>query len=126
MFGRRLSELEIASYDLVPPEVAGGARVARIPFVPGGYAGITLGRLVLLARPTAADGNSALLAHELIHVRQWTEQGGVRFLATYLSSFCRNLTKHRRWGTAYHAIEAEVEAREATAEWLRRRRPDLI
>ena len=40
---------------------------------------MTLGRVILLRRDHAGD--EALLAHELVHVRQWRELGPVRFLA---------------------------------------------
>ncbi|MGB5759016.1 MAG: DUF4157 domain-containing protein [Acidimicrobiales bacterium] len=124
MVGRPLNAIEIASYDMVPPELARRVRVRRVRFLPGGYAGMTLGHTVLLARDVEADGNSALLAHELVHVRQWSERGRVRFSTQYLNSFARALARHRRWNRAYHSIDAELEAKKETTDWLRRRTRD--
>lgn len=127
MVGRPLNDVEVESYDVVSSEIARRVRVVEVPFIPGGYAGMTLGRNVLLARTVAPDGNSALIAHELVHVRQWSELGAVGFSATYVSSFVRNLTRHRRWNRAYSNIDAEVEAKNETTDWLRRRsRGDMI
>ena len=63
MVGRRLSEAEIQSYDVCPAELAGRVRVIQLPFLPGGYAGMTMGRTVFLARKVSAAGDSSLLAH---------------------------------------------------------------
>ena len=119
--GRPLNDIELEAYDLLPRDLARRVRVHRVRGLPGGYAGMTLGTHILLARPVDDDGTSALLAHELVHVRQWTDQGLVGFSASYVSSFGRNLSRHRRWSRAYHDIEAEREARRETTAWLRRR-----
>lgn len=124
MVGRPLNKTEIESYDVLPADLARRVRVVQIPFIPGGYAGITLGRHVLLAREVDADGNSSLMAHELVHVRQWQELGLVGFSARYLKSFSINLVGKRRWKSAYSAIDAEVEARQVATDWLRRRTRD--
>ncbi len=119
---RALTPHEIEAYDLISPDLLRTVRVVDIPFVPGGFAGITLGRWVCLADPQPTTGESSLLAHELVHVRQWSEQGVVRFSANYLWSFARGLREHRNWDAAYRAIPAEVEARAEAIEWLRRLR----
>ncbi len=126
MAGRPLTSAELEAYDMVSADVAARVRVFRVPFIPGGYAGMTLGRHILLARDVAADGDSALLAHELVHVRQWTELGVVGFSGRYVGSFAKNLAKHRRWNKAYHAVDAELEAKRETTDWLRRRTRDNI
>lgn len=126
MVGRALNDDEIEAYDVVSADVAGRIRVVKVPFIPGGYAGMTLGRHVLLAREVADDGSSALMAHELIHARQWSELGVVGFSGKYVSSFARNLARHRRWQRAYSNIDAEVEARQETTDWLRRRARDAM
>ncbi|MEM7274486.1 MAG: hypothetical protein AAF547_15480 [Actinomycetota bacterium] len=116
-----MSETEVAAYDVVPAEIARRVRIIRIPLIPGGYAGMTLVRTVLLARDVEPDGSSPLLAHELVHVRQWTEEGILRFSSSYLGSFLRNLARLRRWNAAYHQIDHELEAKQETTDWLRRR-----
>lgn len=126
MAGRSLNAAELESYDMVSADIARRVRVVQIPFIPGGYAGMTLGRTILLAREVGADGDSALLAHELVHVRQWNELGIVGFSGRYLSSFARNLVRHRRWKAAYHDIDAELEAKQETTDWLRRRTRDRL
>ena len=89
--------------------------------LPGGYAGMTLGYTILLAKEVDEEGNSPLLAHELVHVRQWAERGRLGFSTSYLGSFARGLRVHRSWNRAYLSVEAEAEARRETAEWLRRK-----
>jgi len=119
--GRPLNDIELDAYDVLPRELARRVRVHQVRGIPGGYAGMTLGRHVLLARAIEADGTSALLAHELVHVRQWADQGLVGFSTRYLSSFGRNFSRHRRWSPAYNDVDAEREARQETTDWLRRR-----
>lgn len=126
MVGRRLNNIEVDAYDVVGPDIARRVRVVKVPRIPGGYAGMTVGRTVLLAREVDSDGSSALMAHELVHARQWTEQGAPRFLSTYLTSFAKNLRQHRRWKVAYNNIDAELEAKRETTDWLRRRSRDRM
>lgn len=64
------------------------------------------------------EGNQKLLAHELVHVRQFGEQGRLRFLATYGAAYLVNLVRLRRHRAAYLAIPAEAEARAETAAWV--------
>ncbi len=118
---RRLRAIEIDSYDHLDPALARRVRVGRIAALPGRYLGITLGTFVLLATDEPDDGTSALLAHELVHVRQWTEQGRIRFTLRYVAAFAGNLARYRRWHRAYRDIPAEVEARAIAGDWSRRR-----
>jgi hypothetical protein len=74
-----------------------------------GVAGMTLGRFVLLRREHLDD--EALLAHELVHVRQWRELGVPRFLWRYLSAYARGRVSGLSHTAAYNAIPLEVEAR---------------
>ena len=114
---RKLSEQEIESYDLLPAELARKVRVVRLPPVGGPFHGITLGRFVFLGKPTCAKGTSKLLAHELVHVRQWYELGVVGYLLHYIPDFVRELRRQRRWMSAYRDIKAEVEARADADRW---------
>ncbi|MGF1597706.1 MAG: hypothetical protein ACFCVK_12380 [Acidimicrobiales bacterium] len=117
---RRLTGYEISCYDVLPREVAQRVILVRLPRLPGPFAGMALGRVVFLGRDIPPDGSSALLAHELTHVRQWTEIGAVGFTAAYLAHFGRSLARTRSWHQAYRAIGAECDAREAADRWLGR------
>jgi hypothetical protein len=114
---RSLSDDEVAAYDVLPPALARRARLVRVPALPGGYSGMTLGRWILLRAEAAPTGTSALVAHELVHVRQWHERGVPRFLARYLADFARGVARHRRWRAAYRDISLEVEARAEAQAW---------
>ncbi len=119
---RRLNEVEIAAYHHLDPTLARRVRVAKIPALPGRYQGVTIGPLVLLQTAEPDDGSSALLAHELVHVRQWREQGPARFAARYVWSFTSSFWRCRRWNEAYRDIPAEVEARAEASQWMAQRR----
>jgi hypothetical protein len=73
---------------------------------------MTLGRVILLRRDHAGD--TALLAHELVHVRQWRELGGARFLWRYLGAYFQGRAAGLGHQRAYEAIPLEVEARTLT------------
>ena len=96
--GRPLSEAELSSYDVLPLPLAKRVRVLSVPRLPGGYDGMTLGRFIILARQIDDTGNSSLLAHELVHVRQWADLGLLNFSSSYVLSFLGGLRTHRRWG----------------------------
>lgn len=116
---RRLEGPELARYDL-DPELARRVRVVRVPFLAPGSSGMTLGRFVLLTSDLDRSGTRELLAHELVHVRQFAEAGVVRFLAGYLRDYLRGLLRLRNHRQAYLAIPAEVEARAEARAWARR------
>ena len=119
--GRPLNQAELDSYDVLPKYLARRVRIVAVPTLPGGYDGMTLGSTILLAHEVDEEGNSPLLAHELVHVRQWADRGRIRFSGRYLGSFLRGLRLHRSWKHAYLSIEAETEARREASEWLRRK-----
>ncbi len=117
---RRLSAFELDLYDHISADLRAKTRVVSVPFILGGYDGMTLGPFVLLKQSLSPDGHSLLLAHELVHVRQWKELGTRRFLRSYLSDFVKGLKTHRSWRVAYRAIGLEVEARDLANEWQKR------
>jgi hypothetical protein len=119
---RRLNPDEVASYDLVAPAIARRAVLIRVPLLPPGAVGLTSGRFVLLRRDEPEDGSSDLIAHELVHVRQFAEAGRLRFAATYLLAYLHNLVRFRRHRLAYLNIPAEQEAYGMSREWLAARR----
>lgn len=118
---RRLTSTEVDAYDLLPPELAERVVILAIGYLPGRYSGLTLGRFIFLTEMASTDGGEPLLAHELVHVRQWTELGVVGFGFRYLRDFLAGLARHRRWRQAYLDIEAEQEARQLATAWARRR-----
>jgi hypothetical protein len=96
-------------YPLVPPADVARARIVDVPYLTPGVAAMTLGWVILLRRDHAGD--SALVAHELVHVRQWRELGAPRFLWRYLSAYARGRASGLNHQRAYEAIPLEVEAR---------------
>ena len=81
--------------------------------VPPGAAAITIGPVVSVRRRAAHD--ERLMAHELVHVRQWRDLGVLGFLRRYLGAYLRwRLRGYSHWG-AYRRIPLEVEA-----EWQAR------
>ena len=84
------------------------ARVVPVPFVSPGSAAMTLGRWILIRRDRLDD--AALLHHELVHVRQWREQGVLGFLTRYLSAYLRGRLRGLGHWDAYRGIPAEAEA----------------
>lgn len=78
---------------------------------------MTLGRFVLLRGDRIDDRSTTLLAHELVHVRQFAEMGPVRFLSAYLGAYFQNLKRTRSHRQAYLDIPLEREAREIAAKW---------
>lgn len=91
--------------------VDGDARAAWLLVggpVPPGASAITLGGLVSVRRRAAGDAR--LLAHELVHVRQWWSLGVVGFVAQYVGAYVRwRLRGYGHWA-AYRRIPLEVEA----------------
>ncbi len=121
MPGRPLNNAELASYRHLPRPLAERVRLHEIPALPGRYVGITLRHHVFLAEDVSDDGTSALIAHELTHVRQWDEAGIWRFSTRYIGAFLRSFVRTRSWNKSYRAIPAEVEARDETTRWARSR-----
>ncbi len=114
---RKLSDLELDRYTLVPRWVARRAILVQVPVLPPGAVGMTSGRVIFLRRDEPTDGRSTLIAHELIHVRQFTEMGRLFFLLRYLSGYLRNLLSLRNHHSAYLAIPQEREAYASAAAW---------
>jgi hypothetical protein len=105
----RLGPGELTRFDVVPEVDRARARVLVVPWLTPGVAAMTLGRLVLVRRGHERD--RALLAHELVHVRQWRELGASRFLFRYLRAYASSRAHGARHWDAYASIPLEVEAR---------------
>lgn len=93
----------------VPAQDAARARVVVVPWLAAGIAGMTVGRWMLIRQ--GHETGRALLAHELVHVRQWREDGALRFLARYLAAYALGRVRGLGHGDAYRAIPYEAEAR---------------
>jgi Domain of unknown function (DUF4157) len=105
---RRLDARE-RDFSHVPARDVERARLVRVPALAPGVAGMTVGRWVLLRRGHEHDRE--LIAHELVHVRQWRELGAARFLVRYLGAYTRGRWRRLGHRDAYEAIPLEVEAR---------------
>jgi hypothetical protein len=97
-------------FPLVPPADVARARIIEVPRLTPGVAAMTFGRVILLRSDHAGD--EALVAHELVHVRQWRELGAARFLWRYLGAYAGGRAAGLGHQRSYEAIPLEVEARE--------------
>jgi hypothetical protein len=120
---RRLTPAELDAYDVLPRALATRVRIQRVPFLAPGSSGMTIGRFVFLRNDGLLDGSRKIIAHELVHVRQYYELGLLRFFARYLKGYLRALAHLRRHRAAYFAIPFEQQAYAEAAEWLARRQP---
>ncbi len=97
----------------MPIERRDGYRLWAPGPVPRGFAGITVGSLIVTR---SAEPTAALVRHELVHVRQWRRHGHVGFVARYVGWYLwLRLRRHGHLG-AYLRIPLEVEA-----DWVARR-----
>jgi hypothetical protein len=106
---RSLTAEEQARFTHVPGVDRRRARVVAVPLLTPGVSGMTLGRWVLLR--SGHEHDAGLLAHELVHVRQWRELGAARFLWRYLGSYAQGRLRGLPHRDAYSAIPFEHEAR---------------
>ena len=105
----RLSDDEITKHPHVPEQDRRRARILVVSWLVPGAAAMTIGSLVLVRRGREADRR--LLAHELVHVRQWRELGIVGFLRPYLGAYLAGRRRGLGHQAAYQAIPLEAEAR---------------
>lgn len=117
---RTLSKSEIDKFDHLPRAMTKRARLKTARWLPPQADAMTLGNTIYV-RPGHQDSDR-LIAHELVHVRQWAELGRVGFLARYLSSYFRNLARLRNHMAAYRSIPLEEEARAGADTWKAKHR----
>jgi hypothetical protein len=86
---------------------AGEIRVIEVPFIRPGVGAVTAGRIIFVHRGRADD--SDLIAHELVHVCQWEDQG-IEFLWQYTSEYLSNFVESGDPGEAYREISFEQAA----------------
>jgi len=118
---RRLAPAELDAYDVLPRALAARVHIQQVPFLAPGSSGMTIGRWIFLRHDGPHDGSQQIIAHELVHVRQYYERGLWRFLARYLADYARGLARLHRHRAAYYAIPFEVQAYAEADEWLARR-----
>ena len=106
---RRLDADEHAQFTHVPALDLRRARLVVVPVLTPGIAGMTLGRWILVRR--GHDHDRDLIAHELVHVRQWRQLGAARFLVRYLGAYAGGRRRGLGHQAAYEAIPLEAEAR---------------
>ncbi len=106
---RRLDAHEREQFTHVSVRDLDRARLVRVPVLTPGIAGMTVGRWILLRR--GRDHDADLVAHELVHVRQWRELGAMPFLVRYLGAYARGRWRGLGHRAAYEAIPLEAEAR---------------
>jgi hypothetical protein len=97
-------------------EKRNGYRVVVGGPVPPQAEAITLGNTIFVR--TRSCDRQGLLAHELVHVRQFKDLGPVRFLARYVGAYLRFRLSGHGHTAAYRRIPLEVEA-----SWVSRLHP---
>ena len=118
---RSLTPAELDAYGVLDRELASRVRIIKVPFLAPGASGMTLGRFIFLTSDDDRSGRRELVAHELVHVRQFAETGTIRFLWRYLIDYFGELRSLRKHRAAYLAIPAEKSARAEAAAWRRQR-----
>ena len=111
---RALTTDERARHTHVPDVDRERARVAVTRFLFPGAGAMTVGHFILV-RP-GRERDERLLAHELVHVRQWREDGRVRFLWRYFSAYIKGRFRRLGHRGAYLAIPYEAEARKLAGD----------
>lgn len=117
---RHLDDEEISIFDHVGDELLARVRLIRTNLLPPAADGMTIGNVVFLRGDRIEHRATSLLAHELVHVRQFAEHGPVRFLTRYFGDYLRNLKACRNHRQAYLDIPFEIEAREEAGRWAKK------
>ena len=118
---RALDEQEVSAFDHISDGLCRRVRLIRTNLLPPAADGMTIGRFVLLRDDHIDRRESSLLAHELVHVRQFAEMGMPRFFAEYFGSYAKNLLRTRNHRQAYLDIPLEIEARAEAGSWAKAR-----
>jgi hypothetical protein len=118
---RTLDSAEVRTYDHIADELLDKVTLVKTNLLPPAADGLTLGRFVLLRGDRIERKASTLLAHELVHVRQFAELGPRTFITRYVTEYGRNLWRMRSHRAAYLGISLEEEARREADQWKNRR-----
>ncbi len=114
---RQLEGPELGTYDHISQMLTSKVRLVKVPWLPNGADGLTLGKAVLVKKFVDPADARELIAHELVHVRQWAEYGPIGFLRRYVVEYLKGLKKHRNHYQAYLDIPFEREARAEAKAW---------
>ncbi len=118
---RNLEVEEVGAFDHIADGLCERVRLIRTNLLPPAADGMTIGRFVLLRGDQIERRGSTLLAHELVHVRQFAEMGMPRFFVSYFGSYLKNLLRTRNHRQAYLDIPLEIEARREAGQWSKSR-----
>lgn len=114
--GLYTDELRVTLHPLEPDEINvwPASRYLRALWR-AGIRGVTIRRLVLVD-PELFESDRRRLArlviHELVHVRQFSDQGYLSFMTRYIGDYLRGRLRGMGHRDAYLEIPAEVEARQ--------------
>lgn len=114
---RRLAAAEVETFHHISDGLLDRVRLVRTNLLPPAADGMTIGRFVFLRGDRIEHSATTLLAHELVHVRQFAEMGAPRFFAAYLGAYFRNLRRTKSHRQAYLDIPLEQEARAVAKQW---------
>ncbi len=114
---RNLAEDELQAFHHIADGLLSRVRLIRTNLLPPAADGMTVGRFVFLRGDHIEHAGSSLLAHELVHVRQFAEMGAPRFFAAYFGAYFRNLRRTKSHRQAYLDIPLEQEARAVANQW---------
>lgn len=107
-----------ARYDHVPPATVQRAKVKLSRRLPRQADAMTVGRTIYV-RP-GHEQSQGLLAHELVHVRQWQQYGSSASCVATCGRTPATCWRSADHMAAYRAIPFEAEAREEAAAWKAR------
>lgn len=114
---RSLVADEVEKFHHVADGLLERVRLVRTNLIPPAADGMTVGRFVFLRDDHIDHVGSSLLAHELVHVRQFAEMGAPRFFMAYFGAYFRNLRRTKNHRQAYLDIPLEKEARAIAGKW---------
>lgn len=114
---RQLEGPELNAYSHISTVLTNKVRIVKVPWLPNGADGLTLANMILVKKFVEPDDFRELIAHELVHVRQWQEYGVIGFLFRYVRDYFKGLKKHRNHYQAYLDIPFEIEARAEATDW---------
>lgn len=99
-----------SAYPGLDPTDLERARIVPVRWLPPGASAMTFGSWILIRAEHLDDTD--LVAHELVHVRQWREHGPLPFMARYVADYLRGRARGLGHWDAYRRVRFEIEARQ--------------